>query len=189
MYSISYPFLFKSQWEKASSPIMEWEEKQPIKHSRKSCSVWLKSDKLSLFAALHLELSSFELTRLSKKKKRFWGSSIYLKVDTDHKGVQPPQKNTEKQVPEICCTPQCLQLILRYSAPKNSLRVDLIWSIFTNKKRGGAEKREFKETLEGIDVFVTLTMVMVTRVYTCPNFHQIAYMNCMQVLYTSIFFY
>ena len=149
MYSISYPFLFKSQWEKPP-PHHGSEEKQPIKHSRKSCSVWLKSDKLSLFAALHLELSlsSFELTSVVKKKKRFWGSSIYLKVDTDHKGVQPPQKNTEKQVPEICCTPQCLQLILRYSAPKKFITCRSHMEHFHQQKAGaGAEKREFKETL------------------------------------------
>ena len=39
---------------------------------------------------------------------------------------------------------------------------------------------------KGRDVFVTLTMVMVTRMYTCVQNHQIVYMNCVQVLYTSI---
>lgn len=139
--------LFKSQWEKPP-PHQRRREKQPIKHSPKSCSVWLKSDKLSLsWQVILCELSSLPLNSLlGCQKKDFEVHPFYLKADTDHKGVQPPQKNIEKQVPEICCTPQCLQLILRYSAPKKFTCRSHI-EHFHQQKRDGKWEEEFKETL------------------------------------------
>ena len=108
--------------------------------------MWPKNDELCFFVAFHLglSLSSFQLTWVIKRERereRDLGSSIYLKVDTDHKGVQPPQKKTKKQVPEICCTPQCLQLIIRYSAPKKFIMCRSHIECFHQQKAVGREER------------------------------------------------
>lgn len=57
---------------------------------------------------------------------------------------------------------------------------------FHQQKAAGREEGIQGNSQKGIDVLITLTVVMVTRVYTHVQTHQIVYMNCVQVLYTSI---